>query len=221
MIKAVDNCVSTFRFLSPWSEALIKASRTVRYWNLRITKYNNQQVSDKTLRKAQTESGVTDPTTALAEATACRITARVALKIVITTANKVREDELKHRAEDAATEGDTKAALAYKVLIEHEKVQATWRKINYYLKKGYMGPLVQLCVSTPNSKTSEVLTDGDDIHNRIIERNIKHFSSAESSPLGLNSFLHNAIGPHGTSEFCDRVLTGGLGEADKKRHHLY
>ena len=57
--------------------------------------------------------------------------------------------------------------------------------------------------------------DGDTIHNRIIERNIKHFSSAESTPLGLNSFLNNAIGPHGTSEFCDRVLAGGLGETDK------
>ena len=88
------------------------------------------------------KSGVTDPTTTLEEATACRITARAALKIVIATADKVREDELKQRAEDVATEGDTKATLAYEVLIKHEKVQVKWRKINYYLKKGYTGPLV-------------------------------------------------------------------------------
>ena len=41
-----------------------------------------------------------------------------------------------------ATEGDTKATLVYEVLIEHEKVRATWRKIKLYLKKGYTGPLV-------------------------------------------------------------------------------
>ena len=31
----------------------------------------------------------------------------------------------------------------------------------------------------------------------------------------MGTFLHDAIGPHDTSEFCDRVLDGGLGEADK------
>ena len=80
MIKAEDSYVSTFRFLPPSSEALIKASRTIRYWNLRITKHNKKQVSEKTLQQAQEESGVTDFTTTLEEATACRITARAALK---------------------------------------------------------------------------------------------------------------------------------------------
>ena len=135
MLKAEENCVSTFRFTTPWSEALIKASRTVRYWNLRITKYNKKQVSDNTLQQAQEASGVTDLTTTLEEATACRITARAALKKVIAAADKIREEELKQRAEDAANEGNTKDTLAYEQLIEHEKIRATWRKINFYLKK--------------------------------------------------------------------------------------
>ena len=79
----------------------------------------------------------------------------------------------------------------------------------------FHGPLVQLCVTIPNSAISKVLTDGNNIHNRITEHNIKHFSSAESSSLGLHSLLHTTIGPHGTSDFCDRVLSGCLGEADK------
>ena len=82
-------------------------------------------------------------------------------------------------------------------------------------KKGFKDPLVQLCVNTPNSTTSEVLIDDEDVHDRIIARNIKNLSSAESSPLGLHSFLHNAIGLHGTSKFCDRALDNGLGDADK------
>ena len=190
MLKAENDYISTFRFSTPWSTTLIKASRTVRYWNLQITKYNNQQVIDKTLKKAQQASGVIDLTTNKEEAIACRITAKADLKKVLTEANKIREEELKKRSNEAATEGDTKATLAYEVLTEHEEVRATWQKINFYLKKGYMGPLVQLCVTIPNSATSEVLTDGGDIHNRIIERNIKYFSSAESPPGTLLLFPH-------------------------------
>ena len=137
------------------------------------------------------------------------------LKKVITEAYKIREEELKEIADEAAIDGDTKVTLAYEVLIEHKNVRAIWRKINFYLKKGYTGPLVQLCVTTPNSATSEFIIDGDDVYNRIIERNIKHFSLEESSPLELHSFLHTAISHHGTSDFYNRVLAGGLGEADK------
>ena len=32
----------------------------------------------------------------------------------------------------------------------------------------------------------------------------------------MGTFLHKAIGPHGTSEFYDRVLDGDLGQADKE-----
>ena len=79
------------------------------------------------------------------------------------------------------------------------------RKINYYFKKGFTGPRVQICDSTPSSITTKVLTDDDEIHDRIIAWNIEHFSSEKTSPQGSNSFLHNVIGPHGTSEFCDRA----------------
>ena len=61
----------------------------------------------------------------------------------------------------------------------------------------------------------KVLTEGEEIQNVIIDHNIKHFSEAEHTPLGKRTFLYEAIGPHGTSEFCDRVLEGGLGEADR------
>ena len=84
-------------------------------------------MSEKTLQQAQEESGVTDLTTTLEEATACGITARAALKVVIATADKIREDELKQRVEDAANEGNTETTLAYEVLIEHKKIRATWR----------------------------------------------------------------------------------------------
>ena len=38
----------------------------------------------------------------------------------------------------------------------------------------------------------------------------------DSGTPKVEPFLYDAIGPHGTSEFCDRVLDGGLGEADRE-----
>ena len=158
-------------------------------------------MSDKILKKAQEESRVIDLTTNKEETNTRRITAKLFLKHIITKVDKIRKAELKKRSSEAATESDTEATLAYEVLIKHKKVRATWQKINYYLKKGYTGPLVQFCVSIPNSATSEVLTDGGDIHNKVIERTIKHLSSSEFSSLGFNSFLYSTIGSHDTSGF--------------------
>ena len=68
---------------------------------------------------------------------------------------------------------------------------------------------------TENGKQT-ILTDEEEIHEAVINHNIKHFSKAEDTPLGMGTFLHDSIGTHSTSSFCDRVLDGGLGEADKE-----
>ena len=34
--------------------------------------------------------------------------------------------------------------------------------------------------------------------------------------MGKGTYLHDVIGSHGTSEFCNRVVDSGLGEADKE-----
>lgn len=47
----------------------------------------------------------------------------------------------------------------------------------------------------------KVLTDEAEIQEAIIDHNIKHFSEAEDTPLGKGTFLHDVIGPHGTSDF--------------------
>ena len=118
------------------------------------------------------------------------------------------------RGEDAALEGDKQITISYETLLEHEQSRAKWRKIKYYLKEGDTEPLTRLLIIENGQQ--KVLTDGGKIQEAIIDHNIEHFSAAENTPLGKGTFLHDAIGPHGTSEFCDRVLDGGLGEADKE-----
>ena len=65
-------------------------------------------------------------------------------------------------------------------------------------------------------RQKKVLTEGEEIETAIIEKNIKHFSEANKTPLGKGTYLHEVNGPHGISDFCDQVLDGDLGEIDKE-----
>ena len=82
-------------------------------------------------------------------------------------------------------------------------------KIKHYLKDVDTKPLTRLLVQ--ENKQTKIL-----IQKVIINQNIKPFSEAENTPLGQGTFLHNAIGSHETSEFCDRVLDGEFSKVDKE-----
>ena len=56
------------------------------------------------------------------------------------------------------------------------------------------------------TKLDTLYTTKSEVHDQIIKQNISHFSAAENTPVGLNIALYHAIGPRGTSLFCDRVL---------------
>ena len=131
-------------------------------------------------------------------------------------AEEIREKELKNRAEDSSALGDGKVTLSYENLIEHEKSRSQWRKIKYVLKQGITEPLTRLLYQDSQEGPAQITTNGEEIQNKIIDQSIKHSSTAEESPLGIGSFLHKAIKPHGTSDFCDRALDGGLGPTDKE-----
>ena len=90
------------------------------------------------------------------------------------------------------------------------KVEQSGKK-NIYLNSEHTEPLTRLLI-TENGQ-QKVLTDGAEIQEAIIDHNIQYFSAVEDTPLGKGIFLYNAIGPHVTSKFCDRVLNWGRGEA--------
>ena len=175
---------------------------------------NGRKVSPTVLEKVRLEAGLKDFTTTKEHVIVERNLARTKLKDTIKVAETLREKELRKREEDAATEGDEKTTISYETLIEHEKSRSKWRKIKFYLNSGDTEPLTRLLV-TKNGQ-QKVLTDGAEIQEAVINHNTKHFSEAENTPLGMGTLLHDAIGPHGTSGFCNRVLDGGLGKADKE-----
>ena len=65
-----------------------------------------------------------------------------------------------------------------------------------------------------------VHTEKEEIHNATIECNIQHFSKAEKTPQGINTFLYQALGDHGTSEFSNRILDRELTKTDEAKFQL-
>ena len=53
------------------------------------------------------------------------------------------------------------------------------------------------------------------VEEAIIDKNTQHLLAAEHTPIGLNTALYKAIGPHGTSKFCDAALNAQLTKVDR------
>ena len=63
--------------------------------------------------------------------------------------------------------------------------------------------------------TRKILATKEDIPNAIYEHNKEHYSKPEKSTFGLGEILRKAVGPHGTSQFSDRVPEGTMTEEDR------
>ena len=73
-------------------------------------------------------------------------------------------------------------------------------------------PIIPIAVE----EEEQIITKKEEIHEAIINYNIKHYSKPEASPFGLGNFLCDAIGPRGTIEFANRILAGELTQEDEK-----
>ena len=80
--------------------------------------------------------------------------------------------------------GDGKVTLSCENFIEHEKCRSQWRKIKYFLKQRITEPLIRLLLQEISEGPTTIIMDGEEIPQKIIEQNIKHFLTADESPLG-------------------------------------
>ena len=106
--------------------------------------------------------------------------------------------------------------MVFRELINREKNKNTWTKIKRALDKSDYSILTKLIIPMAEGEEEHKLTKKEEIHKAIINYNIKHDSKPEASPFGLETFLCNAIGPHGTTEFADIILTGDLTSEEEK-----
>ena len=100
-------------------------------------------------------------------------------------------------------------------IINREKSKNSWKKIKRALDKSDYSSLTKLIIPIAEGE-EQTITKAEEIHEAIINYNIKHYSKPEASPFGLGTFLCEAIGPHGTTDFADRILAGELNPEDEK-----
>ena len=106
------------------------------------------------------EAQVKDYTMTLEQAEQERIIARKKLKTIVKEAEKIREVELRDRAQSSAEEEDDKKILSYETLIEQEKCRAIWRKIKFNLNRGNTEPLTRLLKNEEQGGPEKIITDG-------------------------------------------------------------
>ena len=132
---------------------------------------------------------------------------------------------MKKKIKESLAEGTIQKAKEYTQLVEKEKGKDKWREIKRALDRSIRDPLSTITIPGNTVKTSSgatltnpdiTLTTKDEVQDAIINKNIEHFSAAEQTPIGLNTALFEAIGPHGTSAFCDSVLKAKLTDKDKE-----
>ena len=145
-----------------------------------------------------------------------RAEARKDTRRVLEKAKELRRAELEARAKAYAEAGNSTMESAIMELINREKSKNSWKKIKRALEKSDFSSLTQLIVPITGTDKEEIITKKDEIHNAIIDYNITHYSKPEGSPFGLGTFLCDAIGPHGTSEYSDRILEGKLDDTDRQ-----
>ena len=141
----------------------MRASLSIKYWNLRISKFSGGKTSELTMKAILTKVHMVDVTDTEEQARTERIIARKTLVTCLHEAEEIREKELKHRAEDSSALGDDKATLSYENLIEHEKSRSQWRKIKHFLKQGITEPLTRLLYQDSPTSPAKISTDGADI----------------------------------------------------------
>ena len=127
---------------------------------------------------------------------------------------ELRKEMLQELAEEYATNNNREATKVIKEIIATEQTKKTYRNIRYALGKQRNSSILRLLIplntNSEKVKTTKVLSTKQEIHESIIDYNIKHYSKAEASPVGIGTPLHEKLGPYGISPFCDRVLQGNM-----------
>lgn len=225
MLSAEKECVPKISNTSQWSSNLEAATRAIRYWNLRISKYKKQKGNDNILQQELEAGRVMDNTKTVEEATTHQADAWRHLRQILRNHKGERLKDLKEKIQSSLVEGNIQKAKEYAQLVEKEKGKDKWRAIKRALGRSLRDPLSTITIpgSSVTTASGAILTNPDvtlttkeAVQEAIIDTNIAHFSAAEQTPIGLNTALFDAIGPHGTSAFCDAVLKAKLTEADKE-----
>jgi hypothetical protein len=147
--------------------------------------------------------------------------ARKALKKILGNAKKLRQDHMEDRAKMAAYDRKVTEANAINSIMKAESQRNSWSRIRRCMGKGKKSGLTHILIEMEDG-TTECITEKEEMENKIIDRNISHFSQADGSPFTVSPLI-DLLGRYGTSEEARQLLDGefpleneDLTEATKK-----
>jgi hypothetical protein len=194
----------------PWSPELAVATATVAFWRIQqsIIK-NNVDGPDLTELRTKARLGPTaGQDTPLKEV---RRLYRAALQHRATCRREsptLRSDHLRRQADHALSEGRKKDYKAINGILRSEQRASSFRKIKRHYKPATTGAVSTIEVLVPGTtNTYQVISDPDDVEERILIRNIAHFGQAKTTPFGHGP-LAGILGLTGTNGFAQTVLDG-------------
>jgi hypothetical protein len=224
-IEGVDNDVTRAllhsekkhgnKFATPWSAKLIQAKMTVRYWKLwlseiRTTHDLHQQRMSLVAVLAEKPWAST-----LYRGDVSFVAARKELKLAQKRASEITKNGAKHREEmlqeriEAAylCENNSKANIEKRIRAT-EAARAKYRRIQTTLKRKTKGGIQFILVPDENVEGKwNGIFDQDEIAQRLMERNRKHFGQAQGTPFTIGP-LQGLFEWSGNTEGGDRVIEG-------------
>ena len=129
------------------------------------------------------------------------------------------------KAAEHGLAGQTNQETILKMIMDREQMCLEYRYLCNILKSMQSQSITSIAISKQNG-TIEILTNPTiltnltEIHEAIINQNVKHFTRPEASLLRLGKFLHQVIRQHGTSDFSNRIIHGCMTPKDEKNIEL-
>ena len=183
LLGAENQCSTRRQRRNLWSPALKQAGQEIGYWKQRLSANGNIYEGTRDLgMQLQLPDTIQQPLSI----DMCKFYLTIAWKSyrgIQTQERQYREKFLKERAKEQAAKGNGDIAKALKQIRHKEQLKRDYASI----RSGYgvtKQGLATLDTPDPNTGGRRLITDADEIHRYLLERNEKHFSQATFTTFG-------------------------------------
>jgi hypothetical protein len=209
---------------TPWSPALAAAKQLECYWSIWVSELQTGTELSKQRKRIQNTLSIArikklhkqttiqiqlqlpNETPSLTNAHKALRNAKAEVRQITKDATTHRDEHLKKRAFIAMEDNNSKLEHIINNMRHIEAQRISNNKLRSLFKPNRKGGITHIIKDNPDGTTSKIY-DRDEIFDRIIERNKKHFSQAEGTPFTTPT-MKNLLGPYATSHASKQILDG-------------
>jgi hypothetical protein len=206
----------------PYSEKLAALNKIIRYWKTVKSNLTTGRKVDTILDNLR-EKIPKSRHQLLVKTHAVNTHIRKAVdqyRRAVPNAVELRQEQIREWAEAAAQQGNKTMAQHFKAMVNAEHTRNTFKLLKSVIKPQDRSGITRLkvpaeeengirMIDTEGKEEWEVLTDPQEIEDRIIRRNILHFGQANDTPFNSKEFI-DMFGTDGDSETTEALLQGTL-----------